>query len=96
MSSLFCPCLLVMVQDNNWLRFGQNNIVNTLLHGWRHCMNLTMFTGATVTPDHHTWDDGLTYRDWRVHMTFADVTGNIDTRHCHAVSHVTTSPGPAT
>ena len=42
-------------------------------------------------------DDRPTCGVWRVHTMFADVTwchvSHIDTRHCHAVSHVTTSPG---
>lgn len=72
MSSVFCPCLLVMVQDNNWFRFGQNNIVikytaRAPVYGHQpvHWSN----SGASSYSD-----DRPTCGVWRVHTMCADVT----------------------
>ena len=75
MSSLFCPCLLVMVQDNNWLGFGQNNTVNT-------CHVCPICTSACSLEQQR---ELIIFRWQAAHdgCWCHDVTGNIDTRHCH-------------
>ena len=71
-----------MVQDNNWLRFGQNNIVNTLLHGatvWtspcslEQQWHLIIIHGMTGW---HTETGGCTWRllMWRGILTLVTVT----------------------